>query len=61
MLFSSYLGGSGDDIITGLALGGSGNLFATGYTTSPDFPRTRGEDFNSSKNYDGFLVKIGNQ
>jgi len=32
------LGGSSVDRITGLALDRSGNLFASGYTSSPDFP-----------------------
>jgi hypothetical protein len=60
ILFSSYLGGSGNDTVLGLAIGGSGNRFAVGYTTSRDFPRTRGQRFNPSGHDDGFLVKIGN-
>ncbi len=59
VLFSSYLGGRSDEKVTGLAIGGSGNLFATGVTASANFPRTLGRPFNSPA-FDGFLVKISN-
>jgi uncharacterized protein (TIGR03437 family) len=38
VLYSTYLGGSGDDKLLGLAVDASGNLAGTGYTTSTDFP-----------------------
>jgi len=37
LLFSSYLGGTGTDTCTALAVG-NGAVFLTGYTTSADFP-----------------------
>src|SRR6185312_8675797 len=42
ILFASYLGGTGSDQITGLALDYAGNIFLAGVTTSPDFPYTSG-------------------
>jgi hypothetical protein len=41
LLFSGYLGGSGDDIPTAAAIDPDGNLFITGYTLSPDYPVSR--------------------
>jgi len=37
-LFSTYLGGSGDDEISRLALDAAGNIYLTGLTTSTNFP-----------------------
>lgn len=34
----AIFGGSGDDIATGLALDGEGNVYITGYTNASDFP-----------------------
>lgn len=41
LLFSTYLGGSGDDAAYGIKLS-SNNVFVTGGTTSTDFPTTAG-------------------
>ncbi len=38
MVFSTYLGGTGTDEITGVTTDPSGNILVTGYTTSTDFP-----------------------
>ncbi|HEV3278136.1 MAG TPA: SBBP repeat-containing protein [Terriglobia bacterium] len=42
LVYSSYLGGSGDDFGTGLALGTAGNAYITGITLSTNFPVTTG-------------------
>lgn len=38
LLYSTYLGGSKDDVGYGIALDPTGNIYITGDTSSPDFP-----------------------
>jgi hypothetical protein len=40
LLYATYLGGSGDDHATGLALDHAGNVYVSGTTTSRNFPIT---------------------
>jgi sugar lactone lactonase YvrE len=40
--FSTFLGGSGGEIASGVALDGTGNAFIAGHTNSSDFPTTPG-------------------
>jgi hypothetical protein len=54
-VYSSYLGGSGDDIANGVALNGSQNAFVVGQTTSANFPGAGTAPGGAS---DGFLVKM---
>ena len=42
VLYSTYLGGSGDDKGVGVALDAAGNTYVTGFTGSGDFPTTPG-------------------
>ncbi|PYV24233.1 MAG: hypothetical protein DMG27_13410, partial [Acidobacteria bacterium] len=42
LVYSTYLGGSGDDHGLGIAVDALGNAYATGFTFSPDFPTTSG-------------------
>ena len=64
LLFSTYLGGSGNDQAHALALGPQGDIYVAGWTLSPDFPlmaalqgacASCGE---TSPQADGFLVHL---
>ena len=74
LLYSTYLGGSGDDLATALAVDAAGNAYIAGATQSPNFPVTAGvfqrvyrgfTDNNFVYNPgDGFVAKLnpaGNQ
>lgn len=41
VLWATFLGGSGSDGATAIAIDGAGNVYVTGVTSSPDFPATR--------------------
>ena len=42
LVYSTYLGGTGDDVIAGLTLDAAANVYVTGATSSKDFPVTAG-------------------
>ena len=48
LLFSSYIGGSKDDRVLGVALDSSGNIYLAGHTLSPDFPTAEGAQAQSA-------------
>lgn len=58
LVYSTYLGGSAEDLGFGIAVDGNGNAYVTGYTFSTNFP-TSGA-FQSSKRgtYDAFVTKL---
>jgi hypothetical protein len=47
LVYSTFVGGSGDDLATGIAVDGAGNAYVTGDTTSTDFP-TAGSPFQGT-------------
>lgn len=61
LLFSSYIGGTGNDAAYSLQFSSTGEIFVTGGTTSNDFPTTAGV-LNPTVlgNTDGWLMKINN-
>ncbi|MEG2896060.1 MAG: SBBP repeat-containing protein, partial [Niameybacter sp.] len=60
LLYSTYIGGSGDDSPYGMAVDGLGNVYITGATTSTDFPTTIGAyDKTYGGNEDAFILKFG--
>ena len=59
LVYSSYLGGTAVEFPSRVAVDGSGNLFITGSTSSPNFPTTAGA-FDRTQNgaFDVFLTKV---
>lgn len=60
LLFSTYLGGSDIDWGRGVAVDSDGNIYATGYTISNDFPTSPNafNDTRNGNNADIFVTKI---
>ena len=59
LVYSTYLGGTGNDIGLGIAVDLLGSSYVAGVTASPDFPTTPGAYQQTNAGvYDGFIVKI---
>ncbi len=59
--YATYLGGSGEDFGTGIAVDAAGNAFLTGYTNSPDFPLMSPFQTSLGGGYDAFAVELNPQ
>ncbi len=63
LLYSTYLGGNGKDVVTGLALDPNANAYLAGNTSSTNFPVTFGHALQTANNTSGnasnlFLSRI---
>jgi hypothetical protein len=59
LVYSTYLGGSGDDEGNGIAVDAGGNAYVTGWTESSDFPTTVGAlDTTYNGGDDAFVAKL---
>ena len=58
LLYSTFLGGSGDDEAHGIALDPTGVAFVTGRTSSASFPGARNSYTEGSGKFDAFLTRI---
>jgi len=59
LIYSTYLGGSGDDLGFGIALDAGGDTYVAGSTTSTNFPTTAGAlQTTGGGAQDGFVAKL---
>jgi hypothetical protein len=58
LVYSTYLGGSGDDDGSGIAVDTSGNAYVTGFTTSTNFPTLNAFQPASGGGTDAFVAKL---
>jgi len=58
LVYSTYLGGSGEDYGTGIALDASGDAYVTGYTNSTDFPVQHALQAENAGGYDVFVAEL---
>ena len=58
LLYSTYIGGSGDDVGYGIAVDSAGNAYVTGDTSSPNFPVEKAFQKALGGMFDGFALKL---
>ena len=58
LVYSTFLGGRGDDSGTSIAVDGSGKAYVTGYTDSINFPTMNALQANNAGGGDVFVTKI---
>jgi hypothetical protein len=58
LIYSTYIGGSGEDNCRGIAYSSGGSVYISGYTDSPDFNLLRTNDPSYNGNRDGFALEI---
>ena len=58
LVYSTYLGGSGRDVGSGIAVDGAGCAYVTGHTSSTDFPTQNPLQPQKKGNYDAFVAKL---
>jgi hypothetical protein len=61
IVYSTYLGGAGNEHGAGIAVDGSGNAYVSGYTDSTTFPGVSGSSIQPANGggIDAFVTKIG--
>jgi hypothetical protein len=59
LVYSTYLGGSGDDFAGGIRVNATGNAYVTGFTSSTNFPITLGAfQPTAAGSVDAFVTKL---
>ncbi len=61
LLFSTYLGGYGTDLATGIAVDAAGTTYVVGYTSSANFPTANALQPTIAGSYDAFLTRLNPQ
>ena len=57
-VFATYLGGTGDDRGTGIAVNAAGATYVTGFTSSTNFPTVTPLQISSGGGFDAFVAKL---
>ena len=59
LIYSTYIGGSGYDVASSIALDATGNAYVAGYNYAAGFPTTQGAYQTATRGlYDGFITKL---
>jgi uncharacterized repeat protein (TIGR01451 family) len=60
LIYATYMGGAGTDLLIAIAVDSGGNAYTTGYTTSPSFPGAPGGGAQTVNKggCDGFVAKL---
>ncbi len=58
LVYSTYLGGSGDDLGAGIALDSAGDAYVTGVTQSSDYPHYHAAQGSNKGNGDAFVTVL---
>jgi Beta-propeller repeat len=58
LLYSTYLGGSNDDLGYGIAVDTAGSAYVTGYTGSTNFPTANPVQATNGGGFDAFVAKL---
>jgi RHS repeat-associated protein len=58
LVYSSYLGGSGDDEAAGVAVDPAGAAYVAGFTNSTNFPTANALQSSNAGGYDAFVAKV---
>jgi len=58
VMYSTYIGGSGTDRGSGVAIDANGNAYVAGYTSAPDFPTEDAFQNSFGGSFDAFVVRI---
>jgi hypothetical protein len=58
LTYSTYLGGSREERVAGVAFDAQGNMYVAGETGAMDFPVSSPADWHGRENWDAFVVKL---
>lgn len=58
LVYSTYLGGSGNDVAQGIAVDSAGRAHVAGFTTSNNFPLSGAVQTTNSGNQDAFVARL---
>jgi aldose sugar dehydrogenase len=57
-IYATYLGGTGDDRGTGIAVNSAGAVYVTGFTSSTNFPTVTPLQISNAGGFDAFVAKL---